>query len=132
LSLAIVKRRLVARSSIFVIKSGIGTIVLPGQQERSSMRITEIIWIDSIEAKLHVKHHLSVEEVEYVLKGHQQARFISEGNVDGEDVYAVTGRTAAGRYVIVFFILKKGGRVLPISARDMDSKERKLYGKTHS
>jgi uncharacterized protein len=94
------------------------------------MRITEILWVDAIEEKLWVKHHLSIEEVEYVLKGHHRARLIERGLVEGENVYAILGRTAAGRYVIVYYILKHGGRVLPISARDMDNKERKLYGRS--
>jgi hypothetical protein len=31
--------------------------------------------------------------------------------------------------VSVFFILKKNGNALPISALDMDQKERRLYGR---
>jgi len=94
------------------------------------MKISEIIWIDAIENKLWVKHNLTIEEVEYVLKGNHRTRFIQRGTINDEHVYAITGRTAAGRYIIVFFILKHGGRILPISARDMDHKERKRYGRT--
>ena len=36
---------------------------------------------------------------------------------------------SSGRYLIVFFISKKHGMALPISARDMDASERKYYGK---
>jgi len=50
-------------------------------------------------------------------------------------VTSTYGRTDAGRYVTVIFILKFGNHALVISARDMDKKERKQYGKkkrTHS
>ncbi len=49
--------------------------------------------------------------------------------MEGEDVYAAYGRTHAGRYMTAVFIRKFGNRALIISARDMDSKERKQYGK---
>jgi uncharacterized DUF497 family protein len=39
------------------------------------------------------------------------------------------GQTDSGRYVTVIFIRKFGNRALVISARDMDKKERKQYGK---
>jgi uncharacterized DUF497 family protein len=39
------------------------------------------------------------------------------------------GQTEAGRYIIVFFVLKRGRQALVISARDMDGKERKTYGR---
>ena len=38
---------------------------------------------------------------------------------------------AGGRYLIVFFIDKKRGMALPISARDMSPAERKYYA-THT
>lgn len=37
--------------------------------------------------------------------------------------------TDAGRYMTVIFIRKFGNHALVISARDMDKKERKQYGK---
>lgn len=94
------------------------------------MKIDEIIWLDTIVEKLEVKHDVSIYEVEYVLKGKHQCRFIERGKVTGEDIYSASGRTADGRYLIVFFILKKGGKLIPISAREMDKAERKLYGRT--
>lgn len=39
------------------------------------------------------------------------------------------GQTDAGRYLIVYFIRKAGGVALTISARDMDSRERRQYGR---
>ena len=54
---------------------------------------------------------------------------MENGNRVGEDVYAVTGQTDAGRYLIVFFIYKTDKTALVLSARDMDSKERKRHGR---
>ncbi len=52
---------------------------------------------------------------------------MAKGNVAGENVYLALGKTSAGRYLSVFYILKKNNEVLPISARDMDNKERRKY-----
>lgn len=54
---------------------------------------------------------------------------MEKGERVGEDVYAALGRTAAGRYLIVFFIYKTTKQALILSARDMADKERKLYGR---
>ncbi|MEK6284303.1 MAG: BrnT family toxin [Acidobacteriota bacterium] len=56
-----------------------------------------------------------------------QYRFVESRHRPGEDVYSANGQTDAGRYVIVFFIHKSGNMALILSARDMDSKERKRY-----
>jgi uncharacterized DUF497 family protein len=94
------------------------------------MKIVEIIWIDTIVEKLSAKHSISIYEVEFVLKGRHYCRLIEKGKVDGEHVYSASGRTADGRFIIVFYIVKKGGKVLPISARDMDITERRIYGRS--
>jgi hypothetical protein len=52
---------------------------------------------------------------------------MGKGNVKGEDVYVAYGQSAAGRYLVVFYIRKMTGAVLPISARDMDDIERRYY-----
>jgi len=39
------------------------------------------------------------------------------------------GRSYAGRYLSVLFIMKKGKQALVISARDMSKRERKSYGR---
>jgi len=43
--------------------------------------------------------------------------------------YTAYGQTNAGRYLIVFFVLKNRTAALPISARDMTQSERKYYDK---
>lgn len=45
----------------------------------------------------------------------------------GEDVYAALGQTEAGRYLIVFFIVKARHHALVLSARDMTQSERRRY-----
>jgi len=52
-----------------------------------------------------------------------------KGLKPGENVYAAYGQTVSGRYLSAFFVLKEGGIALILSARDMDKKERKRYGK---
>jgi uncharacterized DUF497 family protein len=39
------------------------------------------------------------------------------------------GQAKSGRYLVVFFIYKKDGRALILSARDMTTAERRRYGK---
>ncbi len=93
------------------------------------MIINEIIWKDQFVEKLETKHGVSIEEVEEVLQEKPFIRKVSKGKVKGENVYAAFGQTFGGRYLIIFYIRKKTGAILPISARDMDDGERKYYGK---
>ncbi len=96
------------------------------------MRVQRIIWLPEIEDKLLQKHGVLAEEVEEVLFDEPHVRFVEKGYRTGEDVYAAYGQTEEGRYLIGFFILKQGNQALIISARDMDRKERKLYGRQKS
>ncbi|MFQ5341196.1 MAG: BrnT family toxin [Anaerolineae bacterium] len=93
------------------------------------MRIHQIIWIDKFVDKIESKHDVTTFEVEEVLRGNKKVRRTAKGDVEGEDVYLALGQTDAGRYLAVFFILKRNHDVLPISARDMDRKERRQYGR---
>jgi len=93
------------------------------------MEVREIIWLEFFVEKLWRKHRVRIEEVEEVLSAEPAVRRAARGNVTGEDVYSAMGRTTRGRYLIVFFVLKAGGRALVISARDMSRKERRRYAK---
>lgn len=93
------------------------------------MKITGIIWLQKIVEKLAKKHHITKDEVEQVFINNPQYRFLEKGRIGGEDVYSAYGCTDAGRYVTVIFIRKFSNRALIISARDMDKKEHKQYGK---
>jgi len=86
-----------------------------------------LIWLDEIVDKLAWKHNVVRAEVVEVLDSKPHIRFIEKGHRDGENVYAAFGRTAAGRYLIIFYVLKLDGMGLILSARDMSPKERKYY-----
>ena len=93
------------------------------------MQIDEIIWKQQFVEKLAIKHDVEKTEVEEVLTNRPRFRFASKGDQPGEDLYSAMGQTDAGRYLIVFFIQKPNRRALIISARDMDGKERRNYGR---
>lgn len=91
--------------------------------------ISRIIWKDQFVQKLAEKHGVSLSEAEELLNARPHIRKVSKGKVRGENVYAAFGQTAAGRYLVIFYILKLTGAILPISGRDMDDAERKYYGR---
>ncbi|MFH1096145.1 MAG: BrnT family toxin [Candidatus Desantisbacteria bacterium] len=91
------------------------------------MIITEVIWKEEFVKKIESKHKVTTFEVEEVLRDKRKVRCMTKGDVKGENVYLSLGQTNTGRYLSVFFILKKNHSVLPISARDMDNKERRQY-----
>ena len=92
------------------------------------MIVTEVIWLRQFAEKIERKHSVSRDEVEQVFLNRPRIQFAERGDVQNEDLYRAIGRTDAGRYLIVFFIRKQGGRALAISARDTTKQERKHYG----
>jgi uncharacterized DUF497 family protein len=93
------------------------------------MKVTGIIWLRGVVDKLSWKHNVTTDEVEEIFNRSPRYRFIESGDVQGENLYAALGQTEAGRYLIVYFVHKKTGEALVISARDMTRKERKTYGR---
>ncbi|MGH7901016.1 MAG: BrnT family toxin [Thermodesulfobacteriota bacterium] len=94
------------------------------------MKILNIVWLQKIVDKLKQKHRVSIDEVEEIFPSSRtRFRFVEKGDIPGEDVYSALGQTKAGRFLIVFFVYKKTKEALVISARDMDSKESRLYEK---
>lgn len=93
------------------------------------MKISGFIWLENVIEKLEVKHHVWPEEVEEVFARTPKIKRMERGHFRGEDVYRALGQTESGRYLVVFFIHKLTGEALILSARDMDKKERKSYGK---
>jgi uncharacterized DUF497 family protein len=91
------------------------------------MVITRIIWKAQFVEKLATKHGGSVTETEEVLCSNPHIWKVGRGHVKGEHVYAAYGQSAAGRYLMVFYIRKLTGALLPISARNMDDAERRYY-----
>ena len=93
------------------------------------MRIDGFVWLPDIVEKLASKHRVDQDEAEQIFFNGPRFWFVENGNRVGEDVYAVTGQTDAGRYLIIFFIHKADKSALILSARDMDTKERKRHGR---
>ncbi|MBW1743502.1 MAG: BrnT family toxin [Deltaproteobacteria bacterium] len=93
------------------------------------MKIEECLWLDEFVDKIIRKHNVSLEEMERVLSKDPVIRRLEGGHVKGEDLFIGFGRTDAGRYLSVLFVLKKDKRALVISARDMTKRERRKYGK---
>lgn len=93
------------------------------------MKITGFIWLRDIVDKLDWKHKLQPEEIEELFANRPQYRWLEKGKIESEDVYAAYGRSDAGRYLTVIFIRKVGQRALIVSARAMDDKERRQYGR---
>lgn len=93
------------------------------------MKVTGIIWLREVVDKLARKHNLTTEEVEEAMRSVRRFRFIEMGDVEGEDLYAAMGRTAAGRYLIIYFVHKRTGEALIISGRNMTKKEKRFYAK---
>ena len=91
------------------------------------MKIKRLIWLDDIIEKLVRKHNITQNEVRDILTYRPYFRFIEKGHQPSENVYAAMGQTNNGRYLIVFFVYKKNGYALILSARDMTHNERKRY-----
>ena len=91
------------------------------------MKISGIIWLDDIVEKLREKHHVRRDEVRETLANRPHFRRVEKGHRPGEDVYSASGQTDGGRYLIVFFVHKRNGRALILSARDMTRSERRQH-----
>ncbi|NJL28230.1 MAG: BrnT family toxin [Thermoanaerobaculia bacterium] len=94
------------------------------------MKIRGVLWLESVVEKLEVKHGVVAAEVEEVFASvGLRVRKMSRGRFRGEDVYRALGTTVPGRHLAVFFIYKHSREALVLSARDMDAKERRSYGR---
>ena len=91
------------------------------------MRLYDVIWNAKFVSKIEGKHGVSTDEVEEVLFSSPHVRRAEKGKVRGEHLYVAYGKTAEGKYLVVFFIHKPRAAALPISAREMTRAERKYY-----
>jgi len=91
------------------------------------LKIKGLIWLDKIIDKLATKHNVGQNEVLEVLLDQPYFLFVEKGHRSGENVYAALGQTKSGRYLVVFFIYKKDGRAVILSARNMTPSERRRY-----
>ncbi len=88
--------------------------------------ISEFEWDEANESHIWNRHKASPEEVEECFFNHP--RKITK-KPQSEDRYYLFGRTDRGRYLFIVSQYKGFGIVRPISARDMDRKERAFYEK---
>lgn len=79
--------------------------------------------------KLAWKHGVVPREVEETLSGKCRIFRWEDGSVSGETLYNGLGRTEAGRHLSVFFIRKGRAKALIVTARDMNTRERRRYGR---
>jgi len=93
------------------------------------MEIRDIIWVDNFVDKMARKHAVLPDEVEEVFADAPVYRKVQRGHVPGENLFSALGKTTAGRHLAVFFIRKRNGDILIISAREMDARERKRYAR---
>lgn len=91
------------------------------------MFIDDFVWLSEVAQKLAIKHRVSQDEVEEVFFNIPRFRFVESGHRSGENVYSAGGQTDSGRYLIIFFIHKRDNTALILSARDMDSAERRQH-----
>jgi hypothetical protein len=93
------------------------------------MRIRDLVLKSHVIDKLAWKHNISELELRQVFNNEPKIRRIEKGKIKGEDLYVALGRTDAGRYLVVFFIMKTNKEALILTARDMTQKERRRYEK---
>jgi uncharacterized DUF497 family protein len=91
------------------------------------MEILDVILTNDVLDKIIWKHHVSELELRQVMNNQPSIRFMEKGKVKGENLYVGLGTTDAGRYVSVFFIMKKNRKALIVTARDMTERERRKY-----
>ena len=97
------------------------------EPEGNRLKIEGFIWFDDIIEKLGHKHNVQQDEVREVFASRSRFRFVEKGHRSGENIYVAMGQTIAGRYLVVFFVYRKDGRAIILSARDMKNAERKKY-----
>jgi uncharacterized DUF497 family protein len=93
------------------------------------VNITGYIWREDVLDKLAWKHQVEAEEVVEVFENRPRIERLERGHRPGEDLYVALGQSSAGRYLTIFFIHKKDGQALIVTARDMTKKERRRYGR---
>jgi uncharacterized protein len=93
------------------------------------MQISGVTWLRKFVDKLASKHGAETKEVEEIFANRPRFRHVVKGDITGEDVYSAMGQTNSGRYLTVFFVCELDRQALVISARDMEPKERRNYGR---
>jgi uncharacterized DUF497 family protein len=85
-------------------------------------------WDEGNAPKIWIRHGVSQGECEQLFFGEPLLIAPDPKHSTREERWAALGRTADGRALAIVFTLR-ADRIRPISARDMNRKERALYGK---
>ena len=86
------------------------------------MTIQNLIW-DAWNISHIARHNVKPEEVEEVC----ESRYVfTKGR---QNTYRVIGQTQGGRYLTVILAPRGHGNFYPVTARDSDKKERRLFKK---
>jgi len=88
-------------------------------------------WDSGNTPKLWERHHGTPGECEQVFFGEPLLVAPDLRHSKTEQRWAAWGRTAEGRELTVVFTLR-GDRIRPLSARDMNRKERRLYAQVEA
>ena len=90
------------------------------------MRIKRFVWPE--ERVEHIaRHGVTPEEVEEACSGKARTQ---QTKSEGENpVYFVWGQTSAGRYLVCIVIRFPDGTGYPVTAREMDAKEKRMFRK---
>jgi uncharacterized DUF497 family protein len=95
-------------------------------------RIQRLFWRQDWVEHILERHEVTPEEVEEALFGDSRGLLLKVGPAERdpeETAYRYLGRTAAGRYLLVALIYMGQGEALVLTARDMDSAERRRYSR---
>lgn len=86
------------------------------------MLINNLIW-DEWNIEHIARHGVDPEEVEQTCNSRHLIRRGKQGT------YTLTGQTKDGRYLTIILAPRGKGSFYPVTARDSDNKERKLFKK---
>jgi len=87
------------------------------------VKIDKFEWSQALVDKIIQKHKVFPEEAEEIFQG-KSLRVRKYG-----DIYHALGRTATGRYLFVVYRKTAKSSLKIITARDVTSSEKKLYGR---
>jgi uncharacterized DUF497 family protein len=90
-------------------------------------RIVGFEWDADNIRHLWMRHKVEPQEAEEVFIG--QCKIRRGRFVDGTPYYEALGSTCSGRFLLVAFQLKKGGKVRVATARPMSPREKRWYAK---
>lgn len=88
------------------------------------MRIEQLVMGPFIEEKIETKHGVTPEEVEEICLYNEPTHLLRRTR---DDLYALFGRTFAGRYLLVILAPRGARTYQVVTARDQTRQERRAY-----